>query len=691
MRRSVVSESLAVQAGADAERVETHLSARMDERARRQVWRAVDETLAAGPLSASGAPGATVLCLGYVQSGKTTAITGLIAAAADAGYRLVIAMLGSTNLLLDQNRARIEEALGLGSRRDYTWVRESNPRGAKAAANLRDYLERGRIVFVPVLKHAGRIAELAAVLESMGDVPTLIIDDEADQASLNTESKSASATYRAIKHLRSQTPRHLYTQFTATPYAPLLLDSSDMLHPDKVVFLTPGAGYTGGRQFFVDHADAVVRDVPMLEEQQSKTAPIELPNSLVVALASFFTGTAMLLRRDLSSSPVSMLIHSTARNDVQQRYEFLVRRQLKSWLNSLSTEDSLPSVMRDEAQRLEGLGVEPMPEVSLARGIEQCIRECELWLVNSTSALQSVDWTVSPVHILIGGNKLDRGFTVEGLTVTYLNRPSSPQVDTLEQRARAFGYRSELLPFCQFFASKRTVRGLREIVFTELDLRARLEEHVSSGGSTATWAREVGLLLPAGMAPTRSAVLDALTHVEHGWQVLRNPLLAADAIATNRELVEAFGLVDAPLVDFGRLQHRVMRMPMASAVDLLERWVAPDLGPGWNRNQAIATMKRLEDQYDSLPVVLLQAGQSPRVRKWDEQIGFINLFQGRDLDFGTSGGLTYPGDRAVPTDDIAAGAPVLQVHRVSRRGYVEDVLVPAVYLGQQKQVRKEVF
>lgn len=687
----MASGTLAIETGPDAARVDEHFASRMDESARRQVWRSVDEALASGPLADSGTPGATVLCLGYVQSGKTTAITGLIAAAADAGYRLVIAMLGSTNLLLDQNRARIEDALGLGSRRDYTWVRESNPRGVKAAANIRDYLDRGRVVFVPVLKHAGRISELAAVLSGIGDVPTLIIDDEADQASLNTESKSASATYRSIKDLRSQTPMHLYAQFTATPYAPLLLDSSDMLHPDKVVFLTPGRGYTGGRQFFVDSADAVVRDVPMLEEQQSKTAPIELPNSLVVALASFFTGTAMLLRHDLSSSPVSMLIHSTARNDVQQRYEFLVRRQLKSWSSALSAGGELPAVMRNEADRLERLGVEPMAEDALVGGIEQCIRECELWLVNSTSALESVDWTVSPVHILIGGNKLDRGFTVEGLTVTYLNRPSSPQVDTLEQRARAFGYRSELLPFCQFFASKRTVRGLREIVFTELDLRARLEEHVSSGGSTATWAQEVGLLLPAGMAPTRSAVLDALTHVEHGWQVLRNPFLDEDVVSVNRELVSELGLLETELVDFGRLQHRVMRLAMGSAVELMERWSAPELGPGWNRNQTIATMHRLADQYDSLPIVLLQAGDGPRVRKWDSQIGFINLFQGRDLDFESSGGLTYPGDRAIPPAEIAVGSPVLQVHRVSRRGYDEDVLVPAVYLGQQKQVRKEVL
>ena len=97
---------------------------------------------------------------------------------------MIVALLGSTNLLLDQNQDRIETALSIGVRQDYRWKIEVNPKGKKGAKSIAEWLERDRTLFLPVLKHAGRIRDLAAVLEelSMTDVPTLIIDDEADQA-----------------------------------------------------------------------------------------------------------------------------------------------------------------------------------------------------------------------------------------------------------------------------------------------------------------------------------------------------------------------------------------------------------------------------------------------------------------------------------------------------------------------------
>ena len=96
------------------------------------------------------------------------------------------------------------------------------------------------------------------------------------------------------------------------------------------------------------------------------------------------------------------------------------------------------------------------------------------------------------MHVLVGGNKLDRGFTVEGLTVTYMNRPASDQIDTLEQRARAFGYRGDLLPYCQFFATPRTLKVLREIVDTEYDLRANLRDWLDGGHAVSTGPRRSG-------------------------------------------------------------------------------------------------------------------------------------------------------------------------------------------------------
>ncbi len=363
-----------------------------------------------------------------------------------------------------------------------------------------------------------------------------------------------SRTYEALTELRRAAPRHLYVQFTATPYAPLLLEPDDHLRPDFVEILQPGPGYTGGREFFVDHADIVVRPIPTLDEQRPKSLPTQLPKSLVEAFASFVAGTALLLGNDPSAAPVSMLAHSTQRNDVQARYHFLLQRLVRRWADlaaDAQTVEELPDQVRAERQRLVALGADDLPPSGFLAGVRLVLSETTLWLVNSASDVKKVDWEVAPVHVLVGGNKLDRGFTVEGLTVTYINRPASDQVDTLEQRARAFGYRSDLLPYCQFFATPRTLKVLRETVDTEYDLIANLRDWLAEGHEVATWARHVGLLLPPGTQPSRQNVLTTLSRFNErpGWHQLRRPSLEESARAENASLVSAVGLTKAEPVD----------------------------------------------------------------------------------------------------------------------------------------------
>ena len=679
--------------GAEAQRLDKALAETMDEKTRSRIWRSVAEVLENGPL-AKGDPGTTCLALGLVQSGKTTSITALLSSAADAGYRVAIALLGTTNLLLDQNRERLERALGIGSRQDYVWVTEPNLSGQAGSRRLSTHFERGRVVLIPVLKHAGRIRALADSLAQLNvGLPAVIIDDEADQASLNTAGETAeSKTYGAIRRLRETLPNHLYVQYTATPYGPLLLDAEDLLQPEAVVFLQPGPGYTGGREFFVDFADQVVRDVPVIEEQATKSAPLMLPNSLERAFASFCVGAALLMVNSQATAPFSMLVHSTARNDVQARYHFLLGRQLKAWRLAVERADEfteLPAVLVDERARLIESGAEDVSSEQLLAQLDVVMRECSLWLVNSSSALNKVDWTVSPVHVLVGGNKLDRGFTVEGLTVTYMNRPASVQVDTLEQRARAFGYRRRLLPYCQFFASKRTIRSLRDIVYTEYDLRARLQDHIDEGGTVHSWAAEVGLLLPEGMKPTRDAVVAALSSSPAGWHSLRRPVLGRAELDHNRDIVSRLGLFEAPLEDHVRLRFRTLRLPAAVVLEqLLEPWAVESYSPTWRHADLLEHISRTVADDTEVPVLLMEDDGQPRKRRWDDQVGFINLFQGRDLR-PQRDGKAYPGDRATPGLDENPDRVVVQVHRVVRRDDPgTETLTLALHLGTRGITRK---
>ena len=676
----------------DRIRLDESLQTLMDEPTRTTLWQSIDEILTRGPIADTDDARSTGLALGYVQSGKTTAITGLIAAASDQGYRVIVALLGSTNLLLAQNTGRIEVALGIDDRRDYKWRLVKDPKGARAAKDIQTWLTRGRTVLIPLLKHSGRInalAEAISLTDAVG-LPTLIVDDEADQASLNTtvNNDSTSRTYAALKDLRRVLRRHLYVQFTATPYAPLLLDMDDHLLPEFVTFLHPGPGYTGGREFFVDSAESVIRPIPAGDEQTTKVLPVRLPKSLESALANFLAGAALLLGNEQDAAPISMLIHSTQRNDVQARYHFLVERQIRKWASEFT--GGVPEVLERERQTLVGAGAKDLPDDVFSKKLHIAIGEATAWLVNSESALKRIDWNATPVHILVGGNKLDRGFTVEGLTVTYMNRPASQQVDTLEQRARAFGYRGDLLPYCQFFATPRTLAMLRDIVFTEYDLRARLRDWVDRGGSVHSWAQDVGLLLPKGTKPTRSNVIGALQHFNasgSGWHSLRRPSLDPDDKKRNHHLLNDIGLLSGARADYGRLAFRTIHISLESALaNLLRPWRIASYSPGWRHEEIIDYLERI-DGSRSIPVVLLDdQNDLPRTRAWDE-LGFVNLFQGRD-NKRVGGKPYYPRDREVPhlekdTPDIA-----IQAHHVKPRNGRDAVYTLAINLGDKMISRK---
>ena len=643
----------------------------------------------------------TGLALGYVQSGKTTAMTALSAECADRGFQIIIALLGVTNLLLSQNTSRLLGKLGIENRSDYRWVSVSNPRGPAAAREIEDWVSKGRVVLIPVLKNAQRINGVADTLELIPGIATfkcLIIDDEADQASLNTLVRSGeeSRVYSSIDRLRTVLETHGYVQFTATPYAPLLLDHADPLFPQFVSFLEPGRGYTGGREFFMDHAESVIRYIPAADEQGAKL-PIELPGSLISALWNYTIGSALLDVSIEASRPISMLIHPSSRKDVQDRYHFLLVRNLAEFAqaagSALRVED-LGSVAVFEYHRLLTYGATEQPMNVLLDRIRYVLSEVKTWLLHSATAVKQVNWNLSPFHILIGGNKLDRGFTVEGLTVTYMNRPSSDQVDTIEQRARAFGYRSEFLPYCQFFSSARTVKMLREVVVTEYDLRSRLIDAVESGSSIAEWAREIGFLLPEGAKPTRDNVVQGLTRSYTGWKQWRRPVYESRSIEKNWLATDKLGLFDAPLVDYQRLRFRSLDVSTSDAISFLREWSFGEGVSRWQFDEWVHLIERQAPHQSEVTFVLIEqdAGTDSsraRTRSVLPEEGFINLFQGRDLK-PQEDGAQYPGDREIwPILDDPSSV-LVQIHRVCPKDFDnQKMLTPALYLGDRGVVRKE--
>lgn len=684
----------------EQEIVDTLFAKNLGELERQRLWKSAENILSHRPSGGSS----TGLALGYVQSGKTTQMIALTAAAHDAGYKIVVALLGSTNLLLDQNSDRFEENLQIGIRDDFRWVSIKNPSGRSGITKIAENLDKGRTILIPVLKHKGRISQLAEVLAACDllNVPALILDDEADQASLNAavNDDSESKIYEAIGALRDSLPQHLYVQFTATPYAQLLLEPEDRLSLEFVEFLTPGRGYVGGREFFIDNADTVIRSIPIMDEQSSNTKLIDLPTSLKMATANFIAGSALLLVNDTSAKTISMLVHSTHKNKVQSVYHYLIKNLLRNWRETIQGSFSnLPDLILTERSRLVANGATDIDDNIFLEKVEYVLKEAILWLVNSVSDVKKINWLEGPIHILVGGNKLDRGFTVEGLTVTYMNRPTSDQIDTLEQRARAFGYRNDLLPYCQFFATLATVRMLRGIVHTEYDLRGRLDDWITSGNSPKDWSREIGLMLPIGGKPTRSAVIKAITTFNSGggWHQLRMPSLSKDHMKQNSDLVWNLGILDAEREYFGRISHRTIEIEASKLLDdFLSKWKWDGFSPGWEHEHILRLFESLgprnvNKKNEMIKVTLMQYENEdlPREREWRVDTGFVNLFQGKDAGF--EPGLTpdkYPGDRLVPRIDENLNSLAVQVHRIAPKGIdVGEIFTLAIYLGDAKIVR----
>lgn len=395
----------------------------------------------------------TGLVVGYVQSGKTLSFTAVTTLARDNGYPLVILFAGTKDNLHKQTAARLSR--DLADKRPggmSPWMLSSNPRkdGGDAQAigkQLKLTLDPGapekfrRTVVITVMKNPTRLNQLRGLLTSLAqfgvdlhDVPVLVIDDEADQAGLNAlaAEDDVTSTYAAIVSLRDVLPNHSYLMYTATPQAPLLVNLADTLSPDFVAVLEPGDGYTGGQYFFEEHGSTFVQEIGRTEAARALDAKtLDPPDTLKRALATYFVGVAA-----GGDSQLSMLVHPSQGQALHGRYEKWVLALTETWADLLRTpgpdqDDLVEEIIKPAYDDLAATSDALRPLRDLMSELPFWIGATRVKVVNSgTTADGEIDWNAAPSWILIGGNKLDRGFTVEGLSVTYM--PRSPGVGNVD-------------------------------------------------------------------------------------------------------------------------------------------------------------------------------------------------------------------------------------------------------------------
>lgn len=500
------------------------------------------------------------LVIGHVQSGKTQNFSALIAKAGDAGYKIVIVLSGLHNSLRRQTQLRLERDLGRENVKGVgepeagkRWQWMTGPGlwedFAKSGVNAA-VLQGNEQVILVVKKNKSRLEWLNEWMKDRvpKDVAVLVIDDEADQASINTggnrngeappevgfeeevdlvgdgrdfdggapdaDELSPSAINKNIRLLINRFHKSAYVAYTATPFANVLIDPEAFdkdaggdLYPRHFIINLPdppGDLYVGsvrlfGRDAISGEAGSVEEDgLDVIEFVSDKDRALlvppprqrpgfvpTVPPSLKQALADYVLASAALLHRVGRDAPCTMLIHTDMQRAMQNQLAPDVSKELayirQRWLYEAS----------DYRPQLEKRWVESFMRVTAGMDltlqatfaeiepyIDRLLRDgIEVRVLNSDHA-DELDFDAEPTlkAVLIGGNKLSRGLTIEGLLVAFYVR-TTLYYDTLLQMARWFGYRGRYVDLTRLYSTKELVSYFHDLATAEADLRSQVARY----------------------------------------------------------------------------------------------------------------------------------------------------------------------------------------------------------------------
>lgn len=556
----------------------------------------------------------SVLVVGEVQSGKTLSFTTVITAARDNNYPVLVLLAGTKRNLRDQTFNRLTQDLNISTVGSISqWKLVKNP-SIKDLAQCQEILvERAnsripekymKTLVLIVLKNGSGMAKAEKLLKSLashsGEFPVLVIDDEADQASMNISSAggNTSETYAALTSLRDTLSNHTLLMYTATPYAPLLIDLVDQLSPDSVVVLNSGSTYLGIPELFEDHSSRFVRNIDAGElAVATNPSPGDAPpKSLRDSLAYFLVAVAIAQERR-NPRPISMLIHPATGKEVHKTYRTWVTNILGRWKIQLDDADAAQELyqttfllaFKEISETVDLTTVFPDMLISQIHShvmnlINFWIPQVEVRVVNSASSandVASTEWGRHSAWIVIGGSKLDRGFTIENLSVTYMPRGTGVgTVDTIQQRGRFFGHKAKYRDLLRGWLNSDTTQAFIEILETERAMRSELTRYDKSGRPLTEWRRE--FILGAGMQATRRAVI-SLSHnafdlsagIKFSQLELFHPALAASFDATLESLRPWLNsAMPSPLDNRQNPddRHMVANISLTDALDLLTDW-----------------------------------------------------------------------------------------------------------------------
>ncbi|WP_369184541.1 Z1 domain-containing protein [Streptomyces sp. Y1] len=522
------------------------------------------------------------LVVGHVQSGKTTNFTAVMAKAADRGYKLFIVLAGIHNGLRRQTQARLVQQLvepnptmwsqltGL----DQDFTPRENPASYFGKAN------RTHVLCV-VKKNAAVLRKLARWLDKasayLQDCPALIIDDEADQATVATKSINP-----LILDIMRSLPKSAYLGYTATPFANLLIDpaAEDLYPKDFIVNLPKPQGHFGTEVLFgrdaldgedpeqVDDGFDMIRLIPASDEKRVR--PLSrldvdgfvpaITDTLRNAVRYFWMVTAARRVRGTGNPHNTMLIHTSVNTAVHNSFKAPLEHLCRSAKENLGDPvfvTELRALWEAETARVPAEDLdetkvefdELLPEV---RGV---LDSCRVIMDNSSSE-DRLDYENGPiVAIAVGGNTLSRGLTLEGLSVSYFVRAVSAY-DTLLQMGRWFGFRRGYADLPRIWMTAELAKWFRHLATVEAEMRLDIDRYMTEDETPLTFA--VRLRTHPALRVTAAAKMrDAVTAASsYGGKRVQTHYFHTNAEWLRANLSAACSFVDQAAANAVRREER---------------------------------------------------------------------------------------------------------------------------------------
>ncbi len=460
------------------------------------------------------------MVVGHVQSGKTANYAALICKAADAGYKFIVVIAGGINNLRNQTQERINESfigrdnsgnqIGAGKGNSSleklpisltTVERDFNKQDADRNSQGSNFDNTNTPIVLVIKKNTSTLKNVIKWLESqyknkIDKHSMLMIDDESDYASINTkDEENPTAINIRLRKLLSLFNKSCYVAYTATPYANIFIDHEaghdevgrDLFPKDFIYSLDAPSNYFGARKIFLDsnqkHLIAVDKDdkdyLDCIPTKHPKDFPLlSIPKSLYEAMHMFILNIAIRTLRGQGNQHNSMLIHATRFTLVHQKFALHAEKYIEKLKVDIDAYSKLHNAtqLSDLINSLKNTfdtrnDIENKPEwVDILKVLSDVLESIVIREVHQKTSVP-LEYRKDRITnaIVVGGTSVSRGYTLEGLSVSYFLR-NTVFYDTLMQMGRWFGYRTNYEDLCKVYMSETMIDNFARIIEATEDL-----------------------------------------------------------------------------------------------------------------------------------------------------------------------------------------------------------------------------